>query len=44
MLFVNEFMMTDYLVQKSGPEVGMWVALLACLLGSSESAHEIYLE
>lgn len=31
MLFANGFMMTDDLVQKSGPEVGMWVALLACL-------------
>lgn len=31
MLLANGFMMTDYLVQKSGPEVGMWVALLAFL-------------
>lgn len=33
MLFVNRFMMTDCLVQKSGPEVGMWVALLLACLG-----------
>lgn len=43
MLFANRFMKTDYLVQKSGPEVGMWVAL-AHLLGSPEKAHETYLE
>lgn len=31
MLFANRFMRTDYLLQKSGPEVAMWVALLARL-------------
>lgn len=35
-------MMTNYLVQKSGPEVGMWVAVLTYL--GHQSVHEIYLE
>lgn len=35
MFFASRFMVTDYLVQKFGPEVGMWVTLLACL------AHQI---
>lgn len=31
MLYAKGFMMTNYLVQKSEPEVGMWVAVLTCL-------------
>lgn len=30
MLFAERIKMTDYLMQKSGPEVGMWVALPDC--------------
>lgn len=35
-------MMTNYLVQKSGPEVGVWVVVLTCL--GHQCVHEIYLE
>lgn len=31
MLVAKRVKMTDYLMQKSGPEVGMWVALPHCL-------------